>query len=205
MTIRITFDIDQELRNLADANLYRANLARANLVDANLARANLYRANLDFFTPGAHLAQAMNKEQIMNTEQERAQPAAATAAPSDETLRLAGVIADKLPADEYMRLLEWSRTGKPASTAFTSGLLRDIAYLLEHVMSEQQEPVRQHRTVTYVCPICAASMIESDEALLRQALEALEFFRDTAICEADTAVATEAIAALRERLGGEKA
>ena len=40
-----------------------------------------------------------------------------------------------------------------------------------------------------------------DEALLRQALEALEFFRDTAICEADTAVATEAIAALRERLG----
>ena len=41
----------------------------------------------------------------------------------------------------------------------------------------------------------------TDEALLRQALEALEFFRDTAICEADTAVATEAIAALRERLG----
>ena len=39
------------------------------------------------------------------------------------------------------------------------------------------------------------------EALLRQALEALEFFRDTAICEAGTAVATEAIAALRERLG----
>jgi hypothetical protein len=36
------------------------------------------------------------------------------------------------------------------------------------------------------------------EALLRLALEALEFFRDTAICEADTAVATEAIAALRD-------
>jgi hypothetical protein len=29
---------------------------------------------------------------------------------------------------------------------------------------------------------------------LRQALDALEFFRDTAICEADTAVATEALA-----------
>lgn len=43
--------------------------------------------------------------------------------------------------------------------------------------------------------------IERDEALLRRALMALEFFRDTAICEADTAVATEAIAALRERLG----
>lgn len=42
---------------------------------------------------------------------------------------------------------------------------------------------------------------QRDEALLRQALEALGFFRDTAICEADTAVATEAIAALRERLG----
>ena len=42
---------------------------------------------------------------------------------------------------------------------------------------------------------------QRNEALLRQALEALEFFRDTAICEADTAVATEAIAALRERLG----
>ena len=41
---------------------------------------------------------------------------------------------------------------------------------------------------------------QRDEALLRQALDALEFFRDTAICEADTAVATEAIAALRERL-----
>ena len=41
-----------------------------------------------------------------------------------------------------------------------------------------------------------------DEALLRQALEALEFFRDTAICAADTAVATESIAALRERLEG---
>lgn len=125
---------------------------------------------------------------------------------------------DKLTADEYMRLLEWSRAGKPASTAFTSGLLRDIAYLLEHVMSEQalagrkpqdenkvavlydlsplaaesvvrgkliemgwtppkaeqQEPVRQHRTVTYVCPVCAASMIESDEAMLRQALEGIE-------------------------------
>lgn len=109
---------------------------------------------------------------------------------------------DKLTADEYMRLLEWSRAGKPASTAFTSGLLRDIAYLLEHVMSEQalagrkpqdenkvavlydlsplaaesvvrgkliemgwtppkaeqQEPVRQHRTVTYICPVCAASL-----------------------------------------------
>jgi hypothetical protein len=48
---------------------------------------------------------------------------------------------------------------------------------------------------------CAVGQIERDEALLRQALEALEFFRDTAICEADTAVATEAIAALRERLG----
>ena len=45
---------------------------------------------------------------------------------------------------------------------------------------------------------------QRDEALLRQALDALEFFRDTAICEADTAVATEAIAALRERLGDEK-
>ena len=41
---------------------------------------------------------------------------------------------------------------------------------------------------------------QRDQALLRQALDALEFFRDTAICEADTAVATEAIAALRERL-----
>lgn len=27
------------------------------------------------------------------------------------------------------------------------------------------------RRISYVCPICAASMIESDEALLRQALE----------------------------------
>ena len=35
---------------------------------------------------------------------------------------------------------------------------------------------------------------QRDEALLRQALDALEFFRDTAICEADTAVATEALA-----------
>ena len=42
---------------------------------------------------------------------------------------------------------------------------------------------------------------EAKDALLKQALEALEFFRDTAICEADTAVATESIAALRERLG----
>jgi hypothetical protein len=42
---------------------------------------------------------------------------------------------------------------------------------------------------------------DTAEALLWQALEALEFFRDTAICEADTAVATEAIAALHERLG----
>lgn len=51
---------------------------------------------------------------------------------------------------------------------------------------------------------CAVGQIERDEALLRQALEALEFFRDTAICEADTAVATEAIAALRERLGAKE-
>lgn len=28
---------------------------------------------------------------------------------------------------------------------------------------------------THVCPVCAASMIESDEALMRQALEALQF------------------------------
>jgi len=48
---------------------------------------------------------------------------------------------------------------------------------------------------------CAVGQVKRDEALLRQALEALEFFRDTAICEADTAVATEAIAAMRERLG----
>lgn len=48
---------------------------------------------------------------------------------------------------------------------------------------------------------CAVGQIDRDEALLRQALEALEFFRDTAICEADTAVATEAIVALHERLG----
>lgn len=33
---------------------------------------------------------------------------------------------------------------------------------------------------------CAIGQIERDEALLRQALEALEFFRDTAICEAST-------------------
>ena len=30
------------------------------------------------------------------------------------------------------------------------------------------------RRITYVCPVCASSMLESDEALLRQALEALE-------------------------------
>jgi len=40
---------------------------------------------------------------------------------------------------------------------------------------------------------------QRDEALLRQALEALEFFRDTAICDADTAVATEAITAHRKQ------
>lgn len=32
----------------------------------------------------------------------------------------------------------------------------------------------KRRCVSYVCPICAASMIESDEALLRQALEGIE-------------------------------
>lgn len=31
------------------------------------------------------------------------------------------------------------------------------------------------RTRSHVCPVCAASMIESDEELMRQALEALQF------------------------------
>lgn len=31
------------------------------------------------------------------------------------------------------------------------------------------------RARSHVCPVCAASMVESDEALLRQALEALQF------------------------------
>lgn len=30
-------------------------------------------------------------------------------------------------------------------------------------------------TRSHVCPVCAASMLESDEALMRQALEALQF------------------------------
>ena len=31
------------------------------------------------------------------------------------------------------------------------------------------------RTRSHACPVCAASMVESDEELLRQALEALQF------------------------------
>lgn len=32
----------------------------------------------------------------------------------------------------------------------------------------------KRRHISYACPVCAASMLESNEALLRQALEALE-------------------------------
>ena len=35
---------------------------------------------------------------------------------------------------------------------------------------------------------------------LKLALEALEFFKDTAICQADTDIATEAITAIKEAL-----
>ena len=52
------------------------------------------------------------------------------------------------------------------------------------------------RHVSYVCPVCAASMIERDEALLRQALEALELR-----CGTNADERKELIPALRERLG----
>lgn len=42
-----------------------------------------------------------------------------------------------------------------------------------------------------------------DEAL-RMALEALDFFEDTAICQADTDIATEAITAIKEALAQPK-
>lgn len=65
------------------------------------------------------------------------------------------------------------------------------------------------RHISYVCPVCAASMIESDEALLRQALEALErMVRTTGdtleipgVTHPSLTAARAAIAALRERLG----
>lgn len=58
------------------------------------------------------------------------------------------------------------------------------------------------RRVTYVCPVCAASMVEADEALLRQALEALEKFRHIMFAEAGCRWdgGDEAIAAIRARL-----
>lgn len=66
----------------------------------------------------------------------------------------------------------------------------------EPCQSVRIEPCSTKRgRVSYVCPICAASMIESDEALLRQALKALE--RGAW----DTLSGRNAAAAIRERLG----
>jgi uncharacterized coiled-coil protein SlyX len=58
--------------------------------------------------------------------------------------------------------------------------------------------IRANRLMSYVCPVCAASMLESDEALLRQALEALE----SAVSDDQPYIARskEAIISLRERL-----
>ena len=63
------------------------------------------------------------------------------------------------------------------------------------------------RRITYVCPVCASSMLESDEALLRQALDRLETLAEH--CEymvgdnecrpLENANAT--IAALKKRVG----
>lgn len=54
----------------------------------------------------------------------------------------------------------------------------------------------KRRHISYACPVCAASMLESNEALLRQALEALELR-----CGTHADERKELIPALRERLG----
>jgi len=45
---------------------------------------------------------------------------------------------------------------------------------------------------------------KTDRKIMQQALEALEFFADTAICSADTKMAEEGIAALRAALAEQK-
>lgn len=45
---------------------------------------------------------------------------------------------------------------------------------LEEICAALRAAMAEKRTRSHTCPVCAASMVESDEALLRQALEALE-------------------------------
>jgi hypothetical protein len=57
------------------------------------------------------------------------------------------------------------------------------------------------RHVTYVCPVCAASMVEADEALLRQALAYI--LSDGDFLAPDAVESTrQLIAAIRVRLEG---
>ncbi len=68
--------------------------------------------------------------------------------------------------------------------------------LITKIYEAMQAQAANDRRVSYVCPVCAASMIESDTALLRQALEALELR-----CGTNAEERNELIPALRERLG----